>query len=1122
MPPPVEEANGSNPKRKEKKRKKKKRDEREAAQAGAPEVAGVEPGAAAEAPETPGADTGGNGATSVVDGKTVGASIDPTQHVASLSTTAENGEASDLKGKMKRRRKKRNGDHASSADNVLPGHVSVVQQAAPGSHVPADTQDTNPTVEEEPGGGSSQEGTIPGSVPTPRDQDNVKNLEKKRRRKEKRASGASVRPEDALLLAQKTSDMPVTQSGVSEVRPEVGEGQGESQPPRDGAQPGYREKLSWQDTLRQGEVTERRQELTKHRRQHRKQLPVEKGDTPLRRSTEEPRVDLKGQGRLRQEEVEGQPSQQPPVKPKESRGEEVREQQQLQHFGKQDRLPQKASNERTVVGQERQGLLEESPVLREQEQLRKQNQKEAAGPGKRKQDAVIQASKSKKKPSEQSELRSGSRDERKKRKSKPSGQKDGQRRNGSHRLPSSSPETSIESDVPGAAGVGGRSSRQDPPADVVVPLAESSVKSSEGVSAATPATGSDDSRTHREGEEGPKPTKRSRPRTFTKRGRWRHLDNVVPLPLSGEERASSSEWRRRLAELFKHLDSPQTIAPSEWIPVDSWTDFRGLMGALTGAVEDLKQAQAEGPRGFLSREDWLSSQREASSLPLGDDSCFERNVRYSPGSEFLIVWRGVPTATHCQALCKIASPECSFFTFMRNTLFPLWLQGSCFLLRSKTPVQPSKTRSSLVVSGPRSCSPVTPDAPPPDFITTATQTGCAGSPSICDALILPFPLGARFTQSCGPTRGGICANSALGVSCCTECDSSPENPCPDKYCYEFNVDYVDGEELRYVGAGVENRGACESLCRETEGCTHYSYFSSHLLPHHLRGSCSLRHFQETPKERVQISLARFDTPDGGDGAFSLTDRHYRENRSFALFAPLDCPLSSTAQTLSRTSAVRNRKKKSRGDKGKSDNAENLCLEKDTDFWGGDLVSFRGCESVEACRAYCTHTDGCTAFTYVPIKRRCYLKWDAAQKLSVVGHISGPRCCQSSPSPPGTSTAGGPPAMRMSDGHATVTSSACPPPRSNPCLYTGHDYTGYDLEMVPNVISAYKCYELCHNDSLCEVWTHVSYEQLCFLKASGAPHGTLARKFVRDRLVASPAAVTGFSNCDPIYDGRDST
>lgn len=89
-----------------------------------------------------------------------------------------------------------------------------------------------------------------------------------------------------------------------------------------------------------------------------------------------------------------------------------------------------------------------------------------------------------------------------------------------------------------------------------------------------------------------------------------------------------------------------------------------------------KLANAEGPREFLAREEWLSSQREAGFLPLGDDSCFERNVRYSPGGEFLVVWRGVPTATHCQALCKIASPECSFFTFMKNPLFPLWLQVS--------------------------------------------------------------------------------------------------------------------------------------------------------------------------------------------------------------------------------------------------------------------------------------------------------------------------------------------------------------------------------------------------------------------------------------------------------------
>lgn len=352
--------------------------------------------------------------------------------------------------------------------------------------------------------------------------------------------------------------------------------------------------------------------------------------------------------------------------------------------------------------------------------------------------------------------------------------------------------------------------------------------------------------------------------------------------------------------------------------------------------------------------------------------------------------------------------------------------------------------------------------------------------------------------------------------------------CSDKNCYEFGVDYVDGEELRYVDGGVANRGACESLCRETEGCTHYSYFSSSLLPYHLRGSCSLRHFQSAPGDRVEIELGHFDTPEGQPGAVLSPEKDYRDGRSFVLFAPLECPLSNgTSATVSRSSAASRRRRNKQGRDGVAAVAdeESLCLERDTDYWGGDLVSFKGCESAEACRAYCTHTDGCTAFTYVPMRRRCYLKWEGAQKITVVGHISGPRCCQSALSSADTSTS--PPAkpslmIAVSDDHATTASPACPRRRSDPCLYTGFDYAGHDLETVPKVVSAYKCYELCTGDSLCEVWTHVPRDQLCFLKASDAPQKSLARGYVRDRLETSPLAVTGFSDCEPIYGGRDAT
>nr|CEL70865.1 TPA: PAN domain-containing protein, putative [Neospora caninum Liverpool] len=547
--------------------------------------------------------------------------------------------------------------------------------------------------------------------------------------------------------------------------------------------------------------------------------------------------------------------------------------------------------------------------------------------------------------------------------------------------------------------------------------------------------------------------------------------------------ADPGDWKRLIIEAMKSGNVSGDVPLKHWLPTRSWQEFSGMMTSLSDVVHGM-QAKSTTPESFGAV--WMAKKEEKPLLQM-DDSCFERNVRYSPGSEFLVVWRGVPTATHCQALCKLATPECHFFTFIRSALLPLHHQGACYLLPRKTPAVRVPSRGVFeVISGARTCSTPTPDAPPVDLVAVTSKTGCPSSPSICDSLNLPYPLGSRFSPFCSNTRDGHCANLANGVPCCTTCNDYPGNPCPEKTCYEYNVDYTDGTELRYIGAGVESRGACESLCRQTEGCTHYSYFSTPQLPQHLRGSCSLREFRLAPRNRVTV-----------EGMEIAGDGHSSPMRSLVIFAPLFCEFPQTTTTTTTTSAPPPR--------------EPACIRENTDFWGHDLASFKGCASAAACKQICQSVDGCVAFTYAAMTKKCYLKWSAAVEKHVEGHESGPRCCDAAPD---SSIAGG-------DG---ADSPACPPPREAACVFAGRDYLGRDIASRKGPVSAYKCYQLCKAEPRCDVWTHLPAEKLCFLKKADVPkHLTASEKRLRlqEDFVLAAGAITGFADCEPFY-GPDAT
>ncbi|KYF49933.1 PAN domain-containing protein, partial [Toxoplasma gondii ARI] len=538
------------------------------------------------------------------------------------------------------------------------------------------------------------------------------------------------------------------------------------------------------------------------------------------------------------------------------------------------------------------------------------------------------------------------------------------------------------------------------------------------------------------------------------------------------------DWKRAIMEVLKSGHVSGDVPLKQWLPGDSWQEFSGLMSSISDVVRGQHTESTSSERFGALR----MAKKEEKPLVQMDDSCFERNVRYSPGSEFIVVWRGVPTASHCQALCKLTAPECHFFSFVKSAVLPLEHQGACYLLPRKAPVVRVPSRGVFeVTSGPRSCSPPTPDSPPLDLVAVTSRTGCPSSPSVCDSLNLPFPLGSRFSPFCSTSKEGHCANLANGIPCCTTCNDHPGNPCPEKTCYEYNVDYTDGTELRFFAAGVASRGACESLCRQTEGCTHYSYYSTPQLPRHLRGSCSLRAFRFAPRNRVTV-----------EGLEAAGDGHSGATRASVVFAPLFCEYPQTTTTTTTTTTPPPSSKLS-------------CNRPNTDFWGHDLASFKGCVSADACQRICQSVDGCVGFTYVKLMQKCYLKWSATVERHVEGHESGPRCC----------AVAGSDASSDGDGAGFV----CPAQRKKPCVFAGQDYPGHDITIKLDTVSAYKCFQLCKAERRCEVWTHRPEKKMCFLKWAEIPfYQTVSEKrlLLQEEFVVAPGAITGFADCEPFY------
>lgn len=336
---------------------------------------------------------------------------------------------------------------------------------------------------------------------------------------------------------------------------------------------------------------ELRQEETEQQQQ--REQPLEEIGT-LRRENmneQERQVPLEKQEEPHQEETEEKAQEQPPEGQGELRGEETEEAQQGQlHLKKRGWRHRSPSNERVQEQERPREPAEGHPSRRDQEKLRTGAPKDALLQNQREKVDVREGSNlsgknRQRREGSDSSRASLARARRDPRKSLDESDveepgKDGRQRRDTPSHPSTA-QSSAESAALAATEAGRPSSRQEPAADVLVPPA-SPASLGDGLPATTAA---DDAEKVQEGERPSPSKKRTSRRTFRKRRKWRNLDQVVPLPLTGEERASSSDWRERLKELFRQRESPEGILPREWIPVHSWTDFKGLMAALTSAVE---------------------------------------------------------------------------------------------------------------------------------------------------------------------------------------------------------------------------------------------------------------------------------------------------------------------------------------------------------------------------------------------------------------------------------------------------------------------------------------------------------------------------------------------------------
>ncbi|KAL8429804.1 hypothetical protein ACSSS7_006327 [Eimeria intestinalis] len=132
-----------------------------------------------------------------------------------------------------------------------------------------------------------------------------------------------------------------------------------------------------------------------------------------------------------------------------------------------------------------------------------------------------------------------------------------------------------------------------------------------------------------------------------------------------------------------------------------------------------------------------------------------------------------------------------------------------------------------------------------------------------------------------------------------------------------------------------------------------------------------------------------------------------------------------------------------------------CSQVGIDLFGGDIIDTEVAND-RACQYQCTAVDGCHYYTFIPSRKRCYLKGENIDPRPHDEAISGPRKCPDSDA------------------------ISCE-------LHT--DFKGHDLQAFYGTVhNVHSCQQLCQGFNNCFYFTFVESEAACYLKDQNAEEG----------------------------------
>ncbi|KAL8274615.1 hypothetical protein Esti_001444 [Eimeria stiedai] len=163
-----------------------------------------------------------------------------------------------------------------------------------------------------------------------------------------------------------------------------------------------------------------------------------------------------------------------------------------------------------------------------------------------------------------------------------------------------------------------------------------------------------------------------------------------------------------------------------------------------------------------------------------------------------------------------------------------------------------------------------------------------------------------------------------------------------------------------------------------------------------------------------------------------------------------------------------------------------CSQVGIDLFGGDIIDTEVAND-RACQYQCTAVEGCRYYTYIPSRRRCYLKGENIEPRPHEEAISGPRVCPN------------------------AGAISCE-------LHT--DFMGHDLQaFYGTVFDVQSCQQLCQGFNNCFYFTFVESQASCYLKDQNAEEG---REY-------NSATFSGARDCDlslsptfPVYQTTTTT